>query len=168
MDHNRLKIGCGFDVHAFKEGAGFTLGGVEVRCAKSIIAHSDGDVLSHAIVDAILGALGLGDIGERFPSSDSQWKGVSSLEFLAWCRKELEAQRASIVNIDTTVILQDPPLKAYRSMMRNQLANVLAISSEALSVKLSTTDDLGFVGRNEGIAAQAVCLLCKGQDNNEE
>ena len=155
----RLRIGQGYDVHAFGPGDHVVLGGVRVPHAKGIVAHSDGDVLIHALCDAILGALALGDIGQHFPPSDPQWKGADSRRFLAHC-VALAAERGwRVGNVDATVIGERPKVGPHAAAIRAALAADLGVEVDAVSVKATTTEKLGFTGREEGLAAMAVVLL---------
>ncbi|PIR22087.1 MAG: 2-C-methyl-D-erythritol 2,4-cyclodiphosphate synthase [Deltaproteobacteria bacterium CG11_big_fil_rev_8_21_14_0_20_45_16] len=157
---DNLRIGLGTDAHAFGEASGpIWVGGVQVEHSRNLDGHSDADVLVHALVDALLGALNMGDIGEHFPSSDPQWKGAPSLDFLAWTRDQLEKRGAKILSVDSAIMAQEPRMKPYIGSIRQKLSECLRIEASRVSVKSTTTDYLGFVGRKEGIAAQAVCLL---------
>ena len=154
-----IRIGQGFDVHAFGPGDHVVLGGVRVPHTQGIVAHSDGDVLIHALCDAILGALALGDIGKHFPPSDPQWKGADSRRFLEHC-VALAAERGwRIGNVDATVIGERPKVGPHAQAIRETLAADLAVGIDAVSVKATTTEKLGFTGRSEGLAAMAVVLL---------
>ncbi len=156
-----LRIGQGFDVHAFGPGDHVMLGGVRVPHDHGIVAHSDGDVLLHALCDAILGALALGDIGRHFPPSDPQWRGADSRRFLQHC-VSLAAERGwRVGNVDTTVIGERPKVGPHAEAMRAVLAEDLALPLDAVSVKATTTERLGFTGRSEGLAAMAVVLLVR-------
>ncbi len=155
----QLRIGQGFDVHAFGPGDHVTLGGVRIEHSHGLMAHSDGDVLIHALCDALLGALALGDIGVHFPPSDARWKDADSRMLLRQV-VELVAERGfSPLNIDTTVVCEQPRLRAHIDEMRATLAKDLNMDIDAVSVKATTTERLGFTGRGEGVAAQAVVLL---------
>ena len=157
-----LRIGHGYDVHACAEGDHLRLGGVRVPHARGIQAHSDGDVVIHALCDAILGALALGDIGRHFPPSDERWRGADSRQFLRHCRM-LAAERGWVVaNADVTVVCERPRVAPHVDAMRTALASGLGVALDAISVKATTSERLGFTGREEGIAAQAVCLLARG------
>jgi 2-C-methyl-D-erythritol 2,4-cyclodiphosphate synthase len=156
-----MRIGSGFDVHAFTAGDSVILGGVRIAHNRSLLAHSDGDVLIHALCDALLGALALGDIGVHFPASDSRWKGVDSSVLLAQCHEMVRARGHELVNADITVICEMPKITPHVADIRAHLAGVLKISVTAISVKATTTERLGFTGRGEGIAAHAVVLLEK-------
>jgi 2-C-methyl-D-erythritol 2,4-cyclodiphosphate synthase len=154
-----MRIGSGLDVHAFGPGASLVLGGVRIPYSRGVIAHSDGDVVLHALVDALLGAAGLGDIGQHFPDSDPQWKGADSRRFVAATLDLLARRGLRIVNADITVIAQAPKIAPWRDEIRRQLALMLALPEHALNIKATTTEHLGFLGRNEGIAAMASVLV---------
>jgi 2-C-methyl-D-erythritol 2,4-cyclodiphosphate synthase len=154
-----LRLGQGYDVHRLVEGRKLLLGGVSVPFEKGLLGHSDADVLCHAIADAILGALALGDIGEHFPDSDPAYKGMSSLEILRRVVEEVIPGNARIVNVDATVVAQRPKVSPYIPAMRAHLAEVLRVHLDRVSVKATTTEGLGFEGLGEGIAAQAVVLV---------
>jgi 2-C-methyl-D-erythritol 2,4-cyclodiphosphate synthase len=154
-----FRIGQGFDVHAFGEGDHVMLGGVRVAHDRGIVAHSDGDVVLHALCDAILGAAALGDIGRHFPPSDPQWKGADSRAFLRHCDRLVRELGWRVGNVDVTVICERPKVGPHAEAMRRLIAQDLGIGIDAVSVKATTTEKLGFTGRGEGIAAQAVCLL---------
>ena len=156
-----LRVGQGFDVHAFGAGDHVTLGGVRIAHAKGIKAHSDGDVLIHAVCDALLGAAALGDIGQHFPDSDAKWKGADSRLLLRTVRDKLAAAGFAIVNVDATVIAEAPRVSPHAEAMRGNIAADLGIGIGAVSVKATTSEKLGFTGRAEGIAAMAVCLLVR-------
>jgi len=157
-----LRIGHGFDVHAFGEGDHVMLGGVRVPHAQGVVAHSDGDVVIHALCDAILGALALGDIGRHFPPTDPQWRGADSLQFLAHCVGLAQSHGGwRLGNADVTVLCERPKIGPHAEAMRALLAPVLGVDSDAISIKATTTEKLGFTGRGEGIAAEAVCLLVR-------
>jgi 2-C-methyl-D-erythritol 2,4-cyclodiphosphate synthase len=154
-----MKNGIGFDVHAFGEGRKLILGGVDVPYNKGLAGHSDSDVLIHAIMDAILGACGIGDIGIHFPDNDMRYKDISSLKLLGEVRKKMEAGGFSIGNIDTVLILQEPKVFSYFDGMKKNIAHALGINPKMVNIKATTTEHLGFCGRGEGIAAQAIVLL---------
>ena len=154
-----LKIGHGFDVHGFEEGNKIILGGVSIAHNKAFKAHSDGDVLIHALIDALMGALALGDIGEAFPDTDQAYKDISSLHLLEIIKTRLDDKKASINNIDITIIAQQPKLKPYKETMRTQLAKTLALQLSQINIKATTTEGLGYTGREEGIAVHCVTLL---------
>ena len=156
-----IRIGHGFDVHAFGDGDHVMLGGVRVPHVRGIVAHSDGDVVLHALCDAMLGALALGDIGQHFPPTDERWKGADSMAFLTHCNQLLAARGWRVGNADITVICERPKVGPHAQAMREAIASDLGIELDAVSVKATTTEALGFTGRGEGIAAQAVCLLVR-------
>lgn len=158
-----IRIGMGWDVHAFAEGRPLVLGGVTIPFDRGLLGHSDADVLCHALCDALLGAAALGDIGRHFPDSDPQYKGVSSLVLLGAVRDLIRQAGYGIVNVDVTVLAQKPKIAPYILPMRRTLAQALDVGEEAVSVKATTTEGLGFVGRQEGIAACAVALLHRQQ-----
>jgi 2-C-methyl-D-erythritol 2,4-cyclodiphosphate synthase len=154
-----IRIGQGYDVHAFGDGDHVVLGGVRVPHDRGVQAHSDGDVVIHALCDAMLGALALGDIGTHFPPSDPQWKGADSRAFLRHCDGLLRARGWRVGNADVTVVCERPKVGPHAAAMRAVLAEDLGVGLDAVSVKATTTERLGFTGRGEGIAAMAVCLL---------
>jgi 2-C-methyl-D-erythritol 2,4-cyclodiphosphate synthase len=156
-----VRIGQGFDVHAFGDGDHVMLGGVRVPHTKGIVAHSDGDVALHALCDALLGALALGDIGQHFPPSDPRWKGADSRAFLRHCHALLRERGWRVGNCDITVVCERPKVGPHAMAMRECIAADLGIAIDAVSVKATTTETLGFTGRGEGIAAQAACLLVR-------
>lgn len=155
----RIRIGQGFDVHAFGPGDHVMLGGVRVPHDHGVLAHSDGDVVIHALCDAMLGALALGDIGRHFPPSDLRWKDAASVAFLRHCDALLRERGWRMGNCDITVVCERPKVGPHAGAMRALLANVLGVDVDAVSIKATTTEKLGFCGRGEGIAAQAACLL---------
>lgn len=157
-----IRIGQGYDVHALGEGLRLVLCGVEVEHSKGCIAHSDGDVAIHAICDALLGALALGDIGKLFPDSDARYKGVDSTLLLREVVDRVEAMGYAISNIDCTIAMQRPKLRPYIDRMRERLAQVVGIDVERISVKATTTEHLGFEGREEGVSTSAVVLVTRG------
>lgn len=154
-----MRIGQGFDVHAFKEGGRLILGGVEIPHARGLAAHSDGDVLLHALCDALLGAAALGDIGVHFPDSDPAYRGVDSRQLLRSVVTKVQAQGLRVGNADLTLVAQAPRLAPYIDAMRNTVADDLQVERGRVNVKATTTEHLGFTGRGEGIAAFAVVLL---------
>ncbi|WP_226469793.1 2-C-methyl-D-erythritol 2,4-cyclodiphosphate synthase [Luteimonas panaciterrae] len=156
-----IRIGQGYDVHAFGEGDHVMLGGVRVPHTKGVLAHSDGDVVLHALCDAMLGALALGDIGKHFPPSDPQWKGADSRAFLRHCNALLRERGWRLGNADITVICERPKVGPHADAMRALIAGDLGVAEDAVSIKATTSEKLGFTGREEGIAAQAVCLLVR-------
>jgi 2-C-methyl-D-erythritol 2,4-cyclodiphosphate synthase len=156
-----MRIGNGFDVHAFTEGNSVTLGGVQIAHTHGLLAHSDGDVLIHALCDALLGALALGDIGVHFPPSDEAYKNADSTILLAKCMEMIRDKGYELANADMTIICEQPKINPHVLTMRERLAIVMGVDIEQLSIKATTTEQLGFTGRAEGIAAQAVVLLNK-------
>ena len=154
-----MRIGSGIDVLAFGPGDFIMLGGVRIPHTHGVVAHSDGDVVLHALCDALLGAAGLGDIGHHFSDSDPQWKGADSARFVASVLALLRARRLAVANVDLTVLAQAPKIAPYREAMRRQIAQLLEVGAERVNIKATTTEGLGFLGRAEGIAAQAVVLL---------
>jgi 2-C-methyl-D-erythritol 2,4-cyclodiphosphate synthase len=156
-----FRIGHGFDVHAFGGGDHVMLGGIRIAFDRGVVAHSDGDVVIHALCDAMLGALALGDIGRHFPPTDARWKGVDSRAFLRHCNALLRERGWALGNADVTVVCEQPKIGPHVDAMRAALAGELDASLESISVKATTTERLGFTGRGEGIAAHAVCLLVR-------
>src|SRR5688572_22879803 len=156
---SRLRIGQGYDVHAFTAGAHVTLGGTKIPHTHGILAHSDGDVLLHAICDALLGAAGLGDIGMHFPDTDPRWKGADSRAFVRHVRELLKQRDFVIVNVDTTVICEAPRLGKYRETMRTNIASDLGVNITRVNIKATTSEKMGFIGRGEGLACQAIALI---------
>ncbi len=154
-----LRVGTGYDVHALVEGRDLVLGGVKIPWEKGLDGHSDADVLTHAIMDALLGAAGLPDIGGLFPDDYAEYEGISSLLLLERVMDLLKLKGWSVVNIDSTVICQRPKLRDHINDMEMKLADIIGIDAELVNVKATTTEHLGFEGREEGIAAEAVCLL---------
>lgn len=158
-----MRVGHGYDVHAFAEGRKLILGGVDVPHSKGLMGHSDADVLTHAVCDALLGAAALGDIGAHFPDTDAAYKGADSLLLLKAVVKLLKDKGYRIENIDSTLIAQKPKLAPYIEQMRKNLAAALGIELDSVSVKATTEERLGFTGREEGIAAHALCLIEKSK-----
>ena len=154
-----IRVGTGYDVHQLAEGRRLILGGVEIPFERGLLGHSDADVLLHAVMDALLGAAGLGDIGVHFPDTDDRFKGISSLKLLAHVRELLKQEGWQVGNIDATVIAQRPKIRPYIAQMEKNIAGTLGISSERVNVKATTEEHLGFTGREEGMSAQAVCCL---------
>ncbi len=154
-----MRIGQGFDVHAFCEGDFVILGGVEIPFSRGLKAHSDGDVLLHALADALLGAVALGDIGHLFPDTSDEWAGADSRELLRTVMQRVQDEGFSVVNVDTTIIAQAPKMAPHVETMRLNIAADLGVPVNRVSVKATTSEKLGFTGRGEGIACQAVCLL---------
>ncbi len=154
-----IRIGQGYDVHAFGEGDHVMLGGVRVPHRCGVLAHSDGDVILHALCDAILGALALGDIGQHFPPSDERWKGADSSDFVRHCNSLLRERGWQVGNADVTVICERPKVGPHALAMRETVAQLLGVALDCVSIKATTSEKMGFTGREEGIAAQAVVLL---------
>lgn len=159
-----FRIGTGFDVHAFGEGDFLILGGVKLPFSHGFIAHSDGDVLIHALIDALLGAVALGDIGKLFPDSDQQYKNIDSRLLLKEAYRLVKLQGYQIGNVDLTIIAQAPKMRGAIDQMRAHLAEDLECSVQQVNVKATTTEKLGFTGRGEGIACEAVALLIKKEN----
>ena len=156
-----LRIGHGYDVHRLTEGRRLILGGVEVPYDKGLLGHSDADVLTHAVMDALLGAAALGDIGKLFPDTDAAYAGISSILLLERVAERLREAGYAVVNLDATVLAQAPKLAPYRERMRENLARALSLDTSRVSVKATTEEGLGFTGEGLGIAAHAVALLEK-------
>lgn len=158
-----IRVGQGFDVHAFKPGNEITLCGVKIAHKKALLGHSDADVAWHALADALLGAAGLGDIGQHFPPDDERWRGAASILFLEHILEKLQEMGAQIMNLDLTLICETPKIGPYRDAMRDHTAQTLNIAQSRVNIKATTTEQLGFTGRKEGIAAQAIATLriCK-------
>lgn len=159
-----MRIGQGYDVHRLVEGRKLIIGGVDIPYEKGLLGHSDADVLLHAVMDALLGAAALGDIGQHFPDSDERYKGISSIALLKKVGKILQENGYMIENIDSTVIAQRPKLLPYRPQMAENIAAALGIEKEQVSVKATTEEGLGFTGTGEGISAQAIALLSSVAD----
>ena len=156
---NDMRIGMGYDVHKLTEGRKLIIGGVEIPYEKGLLGHSDADVLLHAIMDALLGAAALGDIGRHFPDTDPAYKGISSLKLLEHVGALLEEHYFLIENIDATIIAQAPKMRPFIDMMRKNIADTLHIDLSQVNVKATTEEGLGFTGSGEGISSQAICLL---------
>jgi len=156
-----MRVGIGYDVHQLVEDRDLVLGGVKIPHGKGLLGHSDADVLVHSIMDALLGAAALGDIGQHFPDTENEFKGISSLKLLEKVVILLEEHRFVIENIDSTIIAQNPKLKPYIQEMTENIARVLELNIDQVNVKATTEEHLGFTGREEGIAAQAICSLTK-------
>ena len=154
-----MRVGMGYDVHRLVEDRKLILGGVEIPHTLGLLGHSDADVLVHAIMDALLGAAALGDIGKHFPDTDPQYKGVSSMKLLAHVRDLIEAAGYVIENIDATVIAQKPKLRPFIEKMEQNVADTLRIAKEQVNIKATTEEGLGFTGTEQGIASQAICSL---------
>lgn len=156
-----MRIGSGYDVHKLVEGRKLILGGIEIPFEKGLLGHSDADVLVHAVMDALLGAAAMGDIGRHFPDNDDKYKDISSMELLYQVLCLLKKEKYSIINIDATVIAQKPKLANYMQAMEQNIANTLKIDKDSVNVKATTEEGLGFTGAELGIAAKAVCLIEK-------
>ena len=154
-----FRTGIGFDAHALAEDRPLVIGGVRIPHSRGLLGHSDADVLVHAVMDAILGAMALGDIGEHFPDTEDEFEGANSLELLNRVQKMIEDKGFCCENLDSIIIAEKPKLKSYIGEMRENLASVLKINVEQLSIKATTTEHMGFTGREEGIVAQAIVLL---------
>jgi 2-C-methyl-D-erythritol 2,4-cyclodiphosphate synthase len=154
-----LRIGFGYDAHKLSGGRDLILGGVKIPYGKGLVGHSDADVLCHAIGDAILGALSLGDLGKHFPDTDPKYKGVSSLSLLSSIGDMITKENASVVNVDSTIVAEEPKLSDYIQKMRENLSTALKLNVDQVSVKATTTEGMGFAGRKEGMAAYAVVLV---------
>jgi 2-C-methyl-D-erythritol 2,4-cyclodiphosphate synthase len=157
-----LRVGIGVDAHAFAPGIPLVLGGVSIEHPQGLAGHSDGDVIAHALTDALLGAAGLADIGALFPSSDEEWRGADSIDLLARAYRDVGAAGFELVNADCVLIGQEPRIAPYREAMRARLAGALGVEAARVNVRATTTDRLGFTGRGEGLAAEAVALLRVG------
>lgn len=154
-----IRIGSGIDVHAFGPGDHVMLGGVRIPYSRGVRAHSDGDVLLHALCDALLGAIGAGDIGQHFPDSDPAWRGAASDRFVTAVLAQLHSRDYRVVNADLTLLAEAPRLGPHRQTIRERVARLLAIETAAVNLKATSTEQLGFLGRGEGLAAQAVVLI---------
>jgi 2-C-methyl-D-erythritol 2,4-cyclodiphosphate synthase len=158
---SELRIGIGVDAHAFGDGVPLVLGGVAIDHPRGLVGHSDGDVIAHALTDALLGAAGLADIGALFPSDDDRYRGADSLDLLREAYGHVREAGYELVNADCVLIGQEPRIAPHRSKMRERLAGALGIAPELVNVRATTTDRLGFTGRGEGLAAQSVALLAR-------
>ncbi|HUB74405.1 MAG TPA: 2-C-methyl-D-erythritol 2,4-cyclodiphosphate synthase [Solirubrobacteraceae bacterium] len=152
-------VGIGFDSHRLAGGRKLVIGGVEIACERGLDGHSDADVLAHAVIDALLGAAGMGDIGERFPDTDERWRDADSMQLLESVVRSLRAAALEIENVDCTVVMEAPKLAPHRAAVRERLAQALGIDPARVNVKASTGERMGFVGRGEGVAALAVAGL---------
>ncbi len=156
-----MQVGFGYDVHKLVRGRKLILGGIEIKHPKGLLGWSDGDVLLHAIIDAIIGAIGEGDIGKHFPPGDLRFKGISSLRLMEFVQELLRVRGFAINNIDSTVVAQEPMLSPYIEEMKSKIAKALGVSSAQINIKGKTEEGLGFTGKKEGIAAYATCLIHK-------
>jgi 2-C-methyl-D-erythritol 2,4-cyclodiphosphate synthase len=154
-----LRIGIGYDVHAFAPGRRLVLGGVEIPYPRGLAGHSDADVLTHALMDAILGAMRTGDIGQHFPDSDERWRDADSLDLLRRVGEMMRGSGWFLVDADCVLILEQPKVAPYREQIRQAMAQALGVEAERIGVKATTTEGLGYAGRGEGVAAQAVAML---------
>jgi 2-C-methyl-D-erythritol 2,4-cyclodiphosphate synthase len=160
---SELRVGLGVDAHAFAERVPLVLGGVEIDWPRGLAGHSDGDVIAHALIDALLGAAGLGDIGSLFPPGEPEWEGASSLDLLRRAAAQVREAGWEPVNADCVLIGEEPRIASLREEMRGRLAEAVGVGAERVNVRATTTDELGFTGRGEGLAAQAVALLAHAQ-----
>ncbi len=156
---SELRVGLGVDAHAFAVGTSLVLGGVRVESTRGLAGHSDGDVIAHALIDALLGGPGLGDIGSLFPTGDPRWEGASSLDLLRGAAAAVREAGWELVNADCVLIGEEPRIAPFRQQMRERLADAFGVPTERVNVRATTTDRLGFTGRGEGLAAQAVALV---------
>lgn len=156
-----MRIGYGYDVHRLVEGRKLIIGGVDIPYEKGLLGHSDADVLLHAVMDSLLGAAALGDIGKHFPDSDNKYKGISSIKLLKEVLALINNNNYCIINLDATIIAQKPKMRPYIDQMRCNIAKALEIDIVTVNVKATTEEGLGFTGREEGIAANCVCLIEK-------
>ena len=163
-----MRIGTGYDVHKLVPDTKLIMGGVEIPYVKGLLGHSDADVLLHAIMDALLGAAALGDIGKHFPDTDPAYKGISSIQLLEYVGSLLEENCFLIENIDATIIAQAPKMRPHIDAMRQNIANALCIMVDQVNVKATTEEGLGFTGSGEGISAQAICLLTSPRELGTE
>lgn len=154
-----MRIGFGYDVHRLIEGRALILGGIDIPYEFGLLGHSDADVLVHAIMDALLGALGEGDIGKHFPDTDNKYKGISSLELLKQVSKLIKSKNFQVNNIDATIVAEKPKLASFIPQMEDNIASCLGISKDIINIKATTTEGLGFVGVGQGIASYAVCTI---------
>lgn len=159
--NNQIRIGLGYDVHRMAAGETLVLGGVVVSEDFGTVAHSDGDVLLHAICDALLGAAALGDIGEHFPDTEAEYRGISSLELLRRCMILINEKGYGLINIDATLILEKPKILPFKTEMRRCISEACGIAIDAVSIKATTAERMGFVGRGEGVEAHSAVLLAK-------
>jgi 2-C-methyl-D-erythritol 2,4-cyclodiphosphate synthase len=159
---SEVRVGMGLDAHAFSDDAALVLGGVDFPGERGLAGHSDGDVVAHALIDALLGAAGLGDIGDLFPSGDPQWLDASSIRLLQRAYEVVRGGGWELVNADCVLVGEEPRIGPVRDAMRARLAGAMGVELERVTVRATTTDELGFTGRREGLAAQAVALLRRG------
>ena len=159
-----MRVGIGYDVHRLTEGRDLIIGGVNIPYEKGLLGHSDADVLLHAVMDALLGAAALGDIGKHFPDTDIRYKGASSMKLMECVQELLEEKGYRVVNVDATIIAQRPKLRPYIEEMEKNIAETLKIEDDQINVKATTEEGLGFTGAGEGISSQAICMLEKITD----
>ncbi len=164
---SELRVGLGVDAHALVDGVRLVLGGVEIESPRGLAGHSDGDVIAHALIDALLGGAGLGDIGSLFPPGEPEWEGASSLDLLRRAAAQVREAGWELVNADCVLIGEEPRIAPLREQMRERLAEALGVGAERVNVRATTTDKLGFTGRGQGLAAQAVALLERGAATGE-
>ena len=168
MNKESYRIGHGYDVHRLETGKRFIIGGIEINHDKGAVGHSDADVLLHAITDAILGSIAAGDIGTHFPDTDPQWQNVESSIFLKKAGECLSELGGKIINIDATLICERPKINPHRDAMAANISNILGLNPACVSIKATTTEQLGFIGRSEGIASQAIVSVCLPQEQERE
>jgi len=156
---SELRIGLGVDAHAFSDGVPLVLGGIAIESPRGLAGHSDGDVIAHALIDALLGGAGLGDIGSLFPPGEAEWEGASSLDLLRRAAAQVHEAGWELVNADCVLIGEEPQIAPLREQMRERLAEAVGADAERINVRATTTDKLGFTGRGQGLAAQAVALV---------
>jgi 2-C-methyl-D-erythritol 2,4-cyclodiphosphate synthase len=159
---SELRVGLGVDAHAFAEGVWLVLGGVAIDSPRGLAGHSDGDVIAHSLIDALLGGAGLGDIGSLFPPGEPEWEGASSLDLLRRAAAQVREAGWELVNADCVLIGEEPRIAPLREQMRERLAEAVGVGADRVNVRATTTDRLGFTGRSQGLAAQAVALLERG------
>ena len=157
----KIKVGLGFDVHKFSQDRKLVLGGIEIPYKYGLAGHSDADVLTHSVIDALLGATGNGDIGEHFPDNDKQYKNISSMNLLTIVYDKLIKNLYKVNNIDIIVICEEPRIRDYKKLMKKNIAKILKLSENDINIKGTTTEQLGFTGRKEGIACKCVCTVVK-------
>lgn len=155
----KMRVGLGYDVHKLTENRKLILGGVEIPYEKGLLGHSDADVLIHAIMDALLGASKLGDIGVLFPDTDSKYKDISSITLLKYVKEEMDKKNINIINIDSIIVAQKPKMRPYIADMEKNIAEALNMNADDINVKATTEEELGFTGSGEGISSKAVCLI---------
>lgn len=156
-----MKVGLGYDVHALVDNRDLIIGGVKIPYKQGLLGHSDADVLIHSIMDSVLGALGLGDIGKHFPDTDMEYKDISSMDLLRRVAKILDDEGYRVGNIDSVIVAQEPKMFPYIDQMKENISNILNMKKNDLNIKATTTEWLGFEGRKEGISSQAICLIVK-------